>query len=206
MKTPFACSLALFFFISTALCTAQTLYYNVFKGDNRIGLMKVERTEDGSQGVRYKIETEVTFRVFKEFKVESTFESIFQTGQLTYGKTLNLLNGNERESSRVIWNGSEYICERESKQKVLKQPIGYTIVQLYFEEPLTQDSVFSERFISPCFVEKAKSPHQYLIHLPDGKNNLYTYQNGVCTEVKVDLFLATIYFKLSDRDINTGTE
>lgn len=206
MKTRFVCSILLFLASPQFYCSAQVLYYDVYKGDHPIGLMKINRIKTDSVTTHYKTETEVTFRILKEFKVESTFESIFQREQLTYGRTLNLLNGKERESSRVIWNGVEYICEREGKQKVVNQKITHSIAKLYFEEPLLTDSTFSERFIEKCFVEKTDTKGHYILHLPDGKENLYTYNNGICTEVKVDLFLATIYFKLSDKSPFTGAE
>ncbi len=185
---------------------AQELQYDVFKGDSYIGTMRVTRQATDSITTRYFIETNVAFRILAEFTVHSTFETFFSDNQLTYAQTLNMLNGKEKESSRVVWSQDRYLCEREGEQTTWNQLIRHSVAQLYFHEPIGLTQTFSERFTENCTIEPGDTPHTYWLHLPNGKENLYTYQKGVCQEVKVEVWLTTLYFKLKSIDTTTATE
>ncbi len=199
MNTRFVLLLALFFCMnSLSPLSAQTLYYDVLKGTSPIGTLTVTRLDTDSATTQYVAETHLSFRVIKKFEAHSVYKSVLKHGKLTYAHTQTLLDGKERESSEVIWNGRFYACQQDGKQRTRYEPIVESVVKLYFSEPTHVSETFSERFADDCKITPAQQAHTYLLHLPDGKANQYTYRHGLCQEVKVDLFWGTIYFRLRE--------
>jgi hypothetical protein len=56
------------------------------------------------------------------------------------------------------------------------------MTRLFVQEPLAEEQVFSDRFTQWIPIERL-GKHQYKVELPNGSDNIFTYENGKCTSV-----------------------
>lgn len=57
---------------------------------------------------------------------------------------------------------------------------------LYYQEPSNVGVVYSERYGQMCPVKKLDES-RYSVILPNGKQSIYAYRQGLCTEVLSEL-------------------
>ena len=184
--------------------TAQSLTYDVVKDGKPIGTIfsKLIRHPDGTE--QYLIETDVAFRVITQFALRYLYDVKFKNGTLFWCHTQSLLNGKERDRMTTTQQPSHYLAHDGSSGKQLQQSrIAYTTALLYYREPLQVQQVYSERFGEFCkIIPQGKG--KYILEMPDGKQNIYHYENGICTRVDVSHFLADFSFVLrQNKDIKT---
>jgi len=174
---------------------AQTLKYQIFKGKKPIGILTTKKIENGNQ-TSFHIESDATFRIIFEFSTQFTFETFYKDGILFKSFARNMLNDSERESTLIQWNDGRYSMIKDGEEPShleISRPT-YSMASLYYEEPGTRTKVFSERFGEYLAIKNIGNA-QYELTMPDGRSNIYTYENGRCSKVEVDHMLATLYFK-----------
>ena len=171
--------------------SAQTLTFDVVKGNKNLGTMKVSRTVDGATE-EIEFESDVTFRVLLSFRIVVTQYEKFRNAHLNWGKSLNLLNGRTQKDTRIVANEKGYLLTLDGVNVQLTEPIEYSVSQIYFTEPRDGQRVFSQTF-AQFFHFKKVADHKYQLSSPDG-DNYYTYTNGICTEVRVERDFANFNF------------
>jgi len=154
----------------------------VIKGSKKLGDMIVERIASGDE-LRYNINSSVTFKILFSFTVDFKCYANYQNGVLVKEYTLNELNGrvqNESELNKTTF-GYELVSSGVSTQ--VKDPIDYSIAAIYYQEPFDGQEVFSPAFGQ--FLKFKQIGHgKYEMISPDGQN-IYHYENGLCTRVDV---------------------
>ncbi|WP_420317025.1 DUF6134 family protein [Ekhidna sp.] len=183
------------------VCTAsfaQTLYYDVVKGTKKLGDMTVERIL-GENSVRYEIDSKVTFRILLSFTVDYESTSEYKYGQLIKEFTHNELNGSSQKKSTVWFDGEKYTLDLNGSRTTFKDRIEYSVATIYFQEPKDGQKVYSPQFGDYLVFEKIND-NQYELDSPDGLN-IYTYINGICTEVKVSRDFAKFYFRMTPESL-----
>lgn len=172
----------------------QLLHYDVVKGSKKLGDMSVERLMYGDE-VEYQIESKVVFKILFSFTIDYESSSLYKDNQLVRESTISKLNGSTQKSSALIKNTEGYSLTLNDVTSYQDGPITYSVASIYFVEPEPNQKVYSPQFGEYLVFEKI-SEHQYKMESPDG-TNIYTYMNGICTEVKVSRDFAKFYFRMT---------
>lgn len=176
----------------------QTVYYEVIKGGKKLGDMTVKRTLS-DQSVYYEIDSKVTFKLLFSFTVDYKSTSEYQYGKLIKEFTHNELNGKTQKKSTIWFDGQKYTLDLDGSRYTYDPPINYSVAAIYFEEPKDGQKVFSPQF-GEYLTFKQLGEHEYEMESPDG-TNMYTYTNGVCSEVKVFRDFAKFSFVMTPESL-----
>lgn len=169
-------------FVGCLFTQAQTLRYDVKKGNKNLGYMNIVRTVNGNVE-EINISSEVTYKLLLTFRIDVTHYEKFVNGKLNWGKALSKLNGRTQKDSKIVVNEKGHKLTLDGVSAQVTEPINYSIAQIYFSEPEDGDKVFSQQF-AQFLTFKEVEPHKYVLSSPDG-DNYYTYTNGICTDVRV---------------------
>ena len=173
----------------------QTLHYDIVKSSKKIGDMTVKRMLSENQ-VKYEIDSKVTFRILFSFTVDYASASEYKYSQLIKEHTHNKLNGSTQKKSTIWFDGEKYTLDLDGVRSTIKDDIRYSVTAIYFEEPQDGQKVFSPQFGDYLTFIKIDE-HQYEMESPDGLN-IYSYTNGICSEVKVNRDFARFSFQITD--------
>ncbi len=160
--------------------------------------MTVERIESENQ-VKYEINSKVTFKILFSFTVDYESTSEYKYGKLIKEYTHNMLNGSTQKKSTIWFDGEKYTLDLDGSRTTIQEPINYSVATIYFEEPTDGQKVFSPQFGDYLTFTKIED-HQYEMESPDGEN-IYTYTNGICSEVKVSRDFAKFYFQMTEKSL-----
>ena len=188
----------LFVLIVSHLAVCQTVHYEVIKGSKKLGDMTVKRTQ-GENAVYYEIESEVTFKILFSFSIDYESNSEYKYGQLIKEYTHSKLNGSSQKKSTIWFDGEKYTLDLNGLRSNYKETITYSVAAVYFEEPEDGQKVFSPQFGDYLTFEKT-GEHIYEMESPDG-TNVYSYTNGICSEVKVFRDFAKFSFVMTPESL-----
>jgi hypothetical protein len=175
----------------THVVSAQVKLYNVIFSGKNVGSLKV--FGNGSKDTNtefYKIESK-----FKLLFYSGTYvtESNFEDGKLRAASSAHHVNGNLKGKTLTTAGGDpiyevKFLGEEAPKinTKHLNFDINHTVTSLYYKEPIDIKEVYSERYAKMCNVKKLTA-NSYGVELPDGKQGVYIYSKGQCSEVQTDL-------------------
>lgn len=181
-------SVACCFLTGLSLCLAKPLLaqkklYDVFFMGTRVGSMTIERRVEGNMEF-YDLRSHSSANLLltqRENEVE--MRSIYKNGQLisSFSKVTN--NGEVESYASATWDGQKYHVQTEKGKFTVDEPADFSVVKFYFFEPNT-DKIFTERIgrFVPLY-SPSKGIYQY--RLPSGDLNIYTYKNGILTDVTV---------------------
>lgn len=176
----------------------QTVHYDVVKGSKKLGDMTVKRTMTDNQTL-YEIESKVIFKILFSFTIDYASTSEYKYGQLIKEYTHNELNGSTQKESTIWFDGEKYTLDLNGSRSTINDEITYSVAAIYFEEPTDGQQVFSPQFGEYLTFEKV-GDNQYEMESPDGVN-LYSYTNGICSEVKVNRDFAKFYFRMTEESL-----
>jgi len=187
------CLLMMLLYSFTASSQA-TLVYDVVKGKKIIGtLISSKIIRDNL--TEYAIESKVNVDMILAFKIYSRVSGVYRDGVLIDGKILRKVNDSEKANAHIFWATDKYFIQEDKKLEEFRQKIFYSTACLMHWEPVNFTAVYSENYKKMIPV-KVVGPHKYMLLLPDGNKNYYTYQNGICLEAEVNTNLSTAYFRL----------
>jgi hypothetical protein len=187
-------TILIIFFFAASSASGQILKYEVVKGSKKLGDMVVERRSNNSE-IQYLINSKVVFHIIFSFTVDFECSSLYRNNVLVKESTINKLNGSVQKESSIVQRGDNYFHTQNEITTSEEGPIDYSISAIYFEEPFPGQKVYSPQFAQYLTFEKI-GDHVYKMESPDG-TNIYTYMNGICTEVKVSRDFAKFYFRMS---------
>ncbi len=176
----------------------QVLNYDVVRGSKKLGEMTVKRTAL-ENSTYYEIDSKVTFRILFSFTVDYESTSEYKYGQLIKEYTHNQLNGSTQKKSTIWFDGEKYTLDLNGTRYAEKPPIKYSVAAIYYEEPKDNQKVYSPQFGKYLTFEKI-GEHRYEMESPDGLN-IYTYTNGICTEVRVNRDFAKFSFVMTPESL-----
>ena len=178
-----------FLMLCVSALHAQNLY-DVIVAGRTIGSLKVfdDKGKDNTETHRIESDFKIMF-----YKGKYATQTNYSQGKLVSATCSHHVNGDLKERTltksstkslyEVLFSGED----GEDKPKLeLNSPINSTITGLYYKEPINITEVYSERYGKMCSVKKL-SEGKYGVLLPDGKQGIYSYKNGLCQEVKTDL-------------------
>lgn len=176
---------------------AQTYHYDIVKGGKVIGDMTSTKTVRGEEVV-YTVRSVTNFKVIVNLKIEYELKETYLNGIYQSGSSHSELNGVSQKDSKVKKISNGYKIETESNIVTYLGDISYSIPEIYFSEPIGKKEVFSQAFGEGLIIEKERE-HVYVLVSEDGRN-VYTYENGICKEVKVSRSYAVFYIRLKKQN------
>lgn len=187
------------FFISGGSLFGQTLFYDIYKGNDRIGEIKVEKKISGNK-VHYEANSEASFRVVFKNKLITNTAADFVDDELEYAMSKIVLNDKIREHAVTKKDGEyyRYFQHPETNTREKKSPFPISSITLYYDEPTGVDQVFSENYQEMCVLTEI-GEHAYELALPGGKINQYIYKNGKLVEIKVIRTFVDLSFRLKSQ-------
>ncbi|GLU53991.1 DUF6134 family protein [Dyadobacter frigoris] len=172
------------------ISVSQTVMYDVMVAGRVIGSVKVLLYENTSKTIKHRIEAQFSIPFYSG---SFSSENDFLEGNLQSSVTEHFVNGKQKESTRtsnrhpqlyhVSFSGK---ATDYGKLKELNQTINHTMTGLYYQEPSNVGMVYSERYGQMCPVKKLDES-RYGVVLPNGKQSIYAYRQGLCTEVQSEL-------------------
>ena len=185
------CFIKLFILLLTsANVMSQTNVYDVIVAGRTIGSLRVFDYDVKNQVETHRIESDFKILFYKgKFSTQTSYVQ----GQLVSAVSAHEVNGDLKEKTQtkssvkslyeILFSGED---SDDKPRKEFNSPINNTVTSLYYKEPVNISQVYSERYGQMCSVKKI-SDGNYGVSLPDGKQGVYTYKNGLCREVKTDL-------------------
>lgn len=177
---------------------SQVVRYDVIVAGHAIGELKV-----------FHYQSELTKqRIEAEFKVpfySGTFfsENNFTQGVLKSALTEHHVNGKRKQQTVTTFvtnkNYKVDFIGDEKASRHLPQHIATTITNLYYQEPVDSELVYSERYGKLCTLTKV-GDSRYVISLPNGKRSIYQYSEGACQEVQTEL--SGVKVRIIRRDVH----
>ena len=173
---------------------AQHLQYDILKGGKNIGTFEVNKMHLANGKERITIVSKVEYKLLFKFLIDFNLEENYEYGVLQDGKSKNMLNGVVQKESKIRKQGEDYILEYGGVPNRISEQINYSIAEIYFREPNAGLSVFSQHFGKFLVFEETERD-VYKIESPDG-DNYYTYDRGICSEIKIFRDFANLTFRL----------
>ncbi|WP_109831395.1 DUF6134 family protein [Reichenbachiella versicolor] len=175
---------------------AQSLYYDIIKGDKIAGYMTVKKVVSGDK-IDYSIESRTAVRVVFMVKVNYDLFENFENGVLIGGKSKSTLNGATQKSTIIKKYDDRYEFELESDRVTLHQKeITYSIPEIYFSKPKGHVKVFSQVFAQYLDYEKINENTWVLIS-EDGKNVSTYNDDGILEMVNISRVYANFNLVLN---------
>ncbi|MEO0470991.1 MAG: DUF6134 family protein [Bacteroidota bacterium] len=186
-----------FFLLAHFGLYSQTLVYDAWKGSNKIGGMVVSQ-KPSPGGMTYSSEANMTVRFLISIDLKFTYEAVFVDGNLQSSETKNFRGGDLKDQSIGLREGEMYTTRLNGRNKKLHHPrIEETILTIYYHEPVNLRKVYSERWGDYLKI-KPLGNHRYELYLANGDINVYTFKDGICTEIEINHSLGSVYFRLQE--------
>ena len=189
---PAVLALVLLLFICfSSKAQEQVLLYKIIQGNDEVGWLKLNRNATGNS-TTIKSTTEVKKRFIFLFTLSERQEAIFQNGLLTRSYFYRKQNSTVKANKQALYTGKAYEVKKDDHiEKVMIAAATDNLQSIYFHEPDHTAQVYSDNF--QCLVDiKNTGSKQYMIKIPGGSTNYYSYENGVCANVKIEHTLFTV--------------
>jgi len=162
------------------------LFDVVFKGD-KIGTLKVKRHERKDKTI-YTSNTRIktTILLIKKINIRHKYRVSYQSEQLLLSKVTIKVNKKKPERIKVRQSDNGYLIKSNSEDTYrIDEPIKYSSILLYFEEPKNITKSFSERSGNFNAIDQMDDGSYRIIN-EEGDENRYYYTDGQLSLMKVD--------------------
>lgn len=173
--------LGLLFSISCFEAKSQKLEYDII-WLGKIGKLHINKTQKEAYSfIEINSEVKVPF-----YKFNWITTSTLKDGQLQSSNYSQLLNNKKREYTEIdfVAVNKWQIIDDSGQSELIDIKLHFNVSNLYYEEPVNEKYIFSERFGKPIELENKGNGH-YRLLLPDKNYCDYFYEEGVCTNVVV---------------------
>jgi len=193
-------SITLFGLLSVQLygqSKSDTLSYDLFVDDEIIGEMRVIKNMKSDSSYNYVSISSADYRMLFTFHIRFSYSTSFDSkGDYQSSEFSYYLNNNKKESNLIRREGNKFNVYEDGKiKKVIDDPLDHTAMEMYFNEPLEEEWVFSERFCDQFKIEK-EGIDNYKIDFPGGCTNHYFYKDGKCFKIKINTLISDMEFRL----------
>lgn len=178
-------------------CNAQVQYYDILKGEEKLGEIKAEKKVQNST-TTFSVISKAVFSVIFEYVRETDMTIKYVNDTFFSSDSRQFMDGKIKEHhiTQKLVDGT-FLCTQPADEEdrfVLKSKINFTTSLMYFKEPVGETHVFAESFHALCPI-KLISPGIYEMTLPGDKINHYVYKNGVLQEVRVFRPIVDLVFR-----------
>ncbi|MBV8254285.1 MAG: hypothetical protein JO154_16920 [Chitinophaga sp.] len=162
---------------------AQTNTYEVRIANHAVGTIEARQNVNGHEK-SISIQTHIQVMLSK---VNSIITTEYSHNILTQAKSSRVTgkNGDDKLTT-TRKEGNAYTIVMNGERSVLgNTEIQHCVGDLYFSEPKHITRTFSET-LGKFLPLKALGDGSYELQLPEGKKNIYKYDNGTLVQVEVD--------------------
>ncbi|MEZ2441181.1 DUF6134 family protein [Chitinophaga sp. RCC_12] len=169
---------------------AQTNTFEVRIANHAVGTIEANRKLAGSaKSIIIKTRIQIMLS-----KINSDIANEYNNNVLTNAK-VSRVSGKSGEDKQTIIrrNGKEYTIIVNGEKSVIDTEIEECVADLYFIEPRQLNRVFSET-LGRFLPVKPLGGGVYELILPEGKKNIFKYENGILKQVEVNHALGKALF------------
>ena len=167
--------------ISQTIAFAQErkLNYDVIRNGSIIGNIIFTELNTGQKKFLRFVSSIKTSFIFS-FCDQTTETSIFENEILVHASLNQKQTGSGRTSTTVEASGNTYkVIDGNTSKIIYTNPIYYNTLLLYLRPPENIYKVYSQKFQKLLEIKKV-ADNKFMLILPDGNHNYYTYSNGLC--------------------------
>ena len=184
-----------YIFLLSFFAASQTNNYEVLLGDKIVGSVVATKSKIGTN-ISYKTVFKIQLKVIKNYDVKSITDAVYKNNVMLKSSMKTYDKEVLDEEKTIVKDDMTYLCTDCKNVPTVSQELIYSSVsKMYFEEPIQNKKVYSERFLGFGIVTDLGN-HTYNYKLPNGDVNVYTYKNGIIESIKVDRLLYNLTFKL----------
>jgi hypothetical protein len=168
-----------------AFAQTKNYSYQVIRNRDQIGFVTIVEKQD-RQRKTIELISQIKARIVFTVSVATSEKTMLEDQRIVYAESRKKINGNDEVSKKLTTtaNGYQFIDNRKPVQ-LDNTTIFNNTVSLFVTEPVHSMNVFSDTF-NKLLVLKKIDEHTYLLELPDGNRNTYRYEDGICSEVKIE--------------------
>ncbi|HKP31953.1 MAG TPA: DUF6134 family protein [Chitinophagaceae bacterium] len=171
--------------VTIAASGQENLKYKITRDGEVIGWTTISRITE-NEITKIILQSEVKARFFFQFNVFATEEVTLRGGVITHTAQFRKMNGDVKENKEMRFTINGYEVYKGSKiERLPFTTLNANILSLYFQEPLSVQEVYSDKFQKMIAV-KCLGNGKYKLKLPDGNSSTYHYRNGNCIRVEID--------------------
>lgn len=176
--------LSFFFLLFSFHLFSQKRMYDVYLFGKKIGKTEVERVAKEGEVVEYNLESRSEMNIFFSRKTSFTqYHVVYKNGKLFSSYYKDVKDG-VTEVVSILWDGSKYIIRKGEEILEFTEPVHFSAMSLYFNEPKNMEHFFSERLTR--FFRFIKKPEGiYECQLEKGVSASYYYKNGLLQELQM---------------------
>ncbi|MCZ2444666.1 MAG: hypothetical protein LC101_12935 [Flavobacteriales bacterium] len=163
---------------------AQTFRYEVSTIGIKAGEVEVSRNISNNVEIYHISSNSSVNYVFGKITVINKTSTTYKDNVMQESFLRTDKNGEVDNFCSASYNGKEYKIQTEKDKFTIAGPIKYSITKMYYQEPIGFTEIFSEVY-GKMLPVTIVAPHTYSLKQPDGKANVYRYENGVLVEVTV---------------------
>lgn len=189
-----------YFFISLLSAQETTFTYEMTALGADIGTVSTTRNTVGDDTYYHSKSLFEVNLLFKKIRMEIDNYAHYHAGKLMKVTNHVTVNGETRNSSKIIWQDGKYAIEIDGESKPsLSSPILYSGTILYHKEPIGIQKAFSES--SGIYMPvKLLAKGKYQITDPNNNRKMiHYYEDGVQTKVEIKHPLLTLSMTLTDQ-------
>ena len=173
----------------------RRLEYSVYVSGNKVGMLDAVCTLSSDSVRIISLQTRLSFPFRKVF---SNIQARYHHNTLVYASSEKHINEELQEWITVSKQQERYRIESHNAEpRYFNSSISFSVGLLYHYEPQNKSSIFSER-LGAYVPIKATGTSVYEMRQPDGKTNVFTYRNGICTEMQTEMMASRVKFKLNE--------
>ena len=174
----------------------DSINYDLFIDDEMIGDLCLVKRLGSDSSIQYTAESNVDYKILFSFHISFIYLSTFSIdGSFKKSEFTYLMNDDVKEENWINCVGDKcYVYEGNQVKRIFDNSIGVTGIQLYFNEPVDNSHVFSERHCDLFELEK-DGDMVYKVDFPGGSTSRYHYKNGLCYKVEISSIFSEMEFR-----------
>ena len=168
----------------SSICSAQKLTFDIYLFGNIIGQTVVERVIKNDSIAQYTLNSNSEAHVLLTTRITTlNYDITYKRGHLFTSYSKHTRN-DELHITSVQWQGGKYVITSDKVVSNLAQIIDCSTVKLFFAEPCSPTSVFSERLGENRALKKT-ADGVYQADMKEGITYIYRYKNGKLVELEM---------------------
>ena len=161
------------------------LKYSIMMNGSGVGLMAIQKTCSPDR-TQLSLESKAKKRFIISFEIHETHTEVFQNNVMITASIFRQVNGKTKINTQMSFKGTNCQIESEGKaSSFFAKPVSWSLLNLYFAEPVKIVEAFSDSFRQMLKIEDMGN-HIYKVALPDGNSTYFYYTNGLCTKQVVN--------------------
>lgn len=193
MKAPFLL-LSCVCLLSFGQAAAEEIVFEMSVFGIRFGTMVVTRTIVNDSTELYTLHAKgKTDFLWMQREEESKYRVQYRNGKLHSSDYTYLNRGQTEKYSRIrLVDGHYRIETNEEGHRVLKEPVDYSLLKLYFEPERKLTRVFCEEDCAFSDLRRDTASDSFVVTCKDGSRTTYFLKDGRIDRLDIHLAVATV--------------